>query len=98
MQVKIYQPAKNAMQSGRGKIGLWKLEFERNTAKTIDPLMGWVGQKSTTDQINLFFNSVEEAVTYAEKHGLSYRVIEPKQRIVKPKSYADNFKYNRVTE
>lgn len=98
MQVKIYKPTKNAMQSGLGKTDRWKLEFARNTAKFIDPLMGWVGQNNTIDQVNLFFDTVEEAVAYAEKHGLSYRVIEPKKRAIKPKSYAENFKYDRVKD
>ena len=49
-------------------------------------------------QIKLTFDSKEEAIAYAERNGLPYRVEEPKpatgwRRI---SSYADNFKTNRV--
>lgn len=96
MDVKIYQPAKNAMQSGRGKVSQWKLEYVQRSAKFVEPLMGWVGMRDTTQELNLNFDSEEEAVAYAEKHGLSYQVVRPKMRIVKPKSYADNFKDTRI--
>lgn len=96
MDVKIYQPSKNAMQSGRGKVGRWKLEYVARSPKFVEPLMGWVGMRDTTQELTLFFNSEEEACAYATKHGLSYQIIQPKQRIIKPKSYADNFKSNRI--
>lgn len=96
MDVKIYQPSKNAMQSGRGKTGRWKLEYVERSPKFVEPLMGWVGQRDTTQELTLFFDSEAEAVTYAQKNGLSYQIITPRARIVKPKSYADNFKANRV--
>ena len=37
-----------------------------------------------------------EAVAFADKHGLEYTVIEPHAGIDKPKSYADNFRYDRI--
>jgi len=40
MQVRIYQPAKTAMQSGRGKTQQWLLEFEPARPKGPEPLMG----------------------------------------------------------
>ena len=42
----------------------------------------------------LFFH--DEAVAFADKHGLQYSIIEPHQRRPKVKSYADNFRYDRV--
>ena len=95
-KVKIYQPAKTAMSSGRAKTKKWKLEFDKLHGNFIDPLMGWVGQRDTQQQLNLFFDSQEEAIAYAEEKGLDYRVITPKTKRFRKKSYADNFKYDAV--
>ena len=46
MFAKIYRPARNAMQSGRGKMKNWVLEFSPEMARKPDPLMGWT---STSD-------------------------------------------------
>jgi len=40
--------------------------------------------------------SADEAVAFAERNGLGYRVAEPKERVIRPKSYSDNFRYDRV--
>ncbi|MCK6623508.1 MAG: ETC complex I subunit, partial [Calditrichia bacterium] len=40
MTVRIYRPAKTAMQSGRGLTHDWVLEFEPG-ARRPEPLMGW---------------------------------------------------------
>lgn len=96
MDVRIYQPAKTAMQSGRANTRRWILEFEPDSPKLIDPLMGWIGSRDTRGQVRIKFESKEEAIAFANKHGLSYRVSEPARRMVRPKSYADNFRYDRV--
>jgi hypothetical protein len=95
MNIKIYSPAKNAMQSGFGKTGLWKIAFDQTAPSFIDPLMGWNGMRDTQQELNLQFDSQEEAVAYATKHGYSYSIEQPKQRKIKPKSYAGNFATNR---
>ena len=41
MLARIYQPARTAMQSGQAQTKLWRLEFEPEMAKRIEPLMGW---------------------------------------------------------
>ena len=43
MAARIYQRIKNAMQSGRARVGTWTLEFEPAEAKKPDPLTGWAG-------------------------------------------------------
>jgi hypothetical protein len=95
MQARIYKPAKTAMQSGTAKTKDWLLEYEPPQRVT-DPLMGWVGSRDTRAQLRLSFDTMEEAIAYAEKHGIIYTVIEPKSRTVKPKAYADNFAFNRI--
>ncbi|NJN05729.1 MAG: ETC complex I subunit [Rhodobacteraceae bacterium] len=94
--VNIYRPSKTAMQSGNRKTRQWLLEFEPGAPKLADPLMGWLGSSDTRSQVRLEFDSRESAVTFAERNGLTYRIHEPRARRVHPKSYADNFSYQRV--
>jgi len=96
MQVRIYQPAKTAMQSGRAQTRQWVLEFPPAAPRFADPLMGWTGSTDTQRQVKLKFDTKEEAIAYAEKHGLAYLVEEPQQRALQPKAYADNFKFDRI--
>lgn len=92
----IYQPAKNAMQSGKGKTRVWLLEFVRNTPMTPDALMGWNTMAETVPgQLHLKFQSKEEAIAYAESHGIAFTVREPKVSRVGPKSYAENFSFTK---
>lgn len=94
--VRIYRPAKTAMQSGRGNIKTWLLEFEPTDAKKNEPLMGWSGSRDTRNQLRLRFESKEAALAYAQRNGLIARVTEPTERTIKPKNYADNFAFNRI--
>lgn len=96
MHVRIYQPAKTAMQSGKARTRKWCLAPEDGAPGYVEPLMGWVGMRDTQQQVDLRFDSKEEAIAYAEKKGFSYSVTEPKQRQVAPKAYADNFSYHKV--
>ncbi len=92
---RIYRPAKTAMQSGRAKTQRWVLDYEVATPRTPDPLMGWTSAADTLNQISLKFETLEEAVAYATKRGLDYTIAKPHQAKFKPKSYADNFRYDR---
>ena len=94
--VRIYQPTKTAMQSGRSKLGLWVLEYAPAAAKRADPLMGWIGSKDTSGQVKMRFKTLDDAVAFAKKNDLDYSVTEPKVRKVQPKNYSANFAYDRV--
>lgn len=98
MKVRIYSPPKNAMQSGRANTAAWVLEYELQSARQPEPLMGWVAAEDTLNQTRLKFKTKEEAVAFAEKEGFDYTVIEPHARKVKPQSYIDNFKYRPAEE
>ncbi len=89
-KAKIYIPAKTAMQSGRGKLKNWVLEFITKDP-SINPLMGWETSTDTLEEVTIKFPSKEKAIEYAEKNNISYNVIEPKKREFVIKSYADNF-------
>ena len=97
MLAKIYQPARSAMQSGQGKTRHWVLEFVPADARWIDPLMGWTGSDDMNSQVHLTFESREEAVAYAEGHGIPFEVFEPKMRrhILRQNGYGDNFASGR---
>ncbi|OLP56858.1 NADH-ubiquinone oxidoreductase [Rhizobium rhizosphaerae] len=96
MSAKIYRPAKTAMQSGKAKTHLWILEFDQDVPRTIDPMMGYTSSADTRQQVKLTFDSAEQAVAYAERNGIDYRVIAPKDATRKAVSYSDNFRYNRL--
>ena len=91
MIARIYRPAKNAMQSGNAGTRDWLLEFAPASARKSDPLMGWTQSSDMNGQIKLEFDSRDEAVAYAQAHGLAFQVSETKtpKRIIK--AYADNF-------
>ncbi len=93
---RIYRPAKTAMQSGRRGTRRWVLEYEPATPRSRDPLMGWTSAADTLNQIRLEFDTAEEAKAFADRQGLGYTLIEQHLRTPKAKSYADNFRYDRV--
>jgi hypothetical protein len=94
--VRIYRPARNAMQQGKANTRKWVVEQEQREPKSHDPLMGWISSRDTLSQVKLRFDTKEEAIAYCEKHGLIYRVEEPNEAVIRPKSYAANFAFNRV--
>lgn len=96
MSARIYRPAKGATQSGLARTRLWLLEFDQDSAREIEPLMGWTSSGDTRQQVKLRFDTREEAVAYAEREGIAYRVEEPQQAASRTMSYSDNFKFNRT--
>ena len=94
-KVRIYRPAKTAMQSGTAKTLHWVLEYEPASRREPDPLMGWASAHDTLNEVQLRFASLEEAIQFAAKRGLDYAVSAPHDARFKPKSYAENFRYER---
>jgi hypothetical protein len=94
--VRIYRPAKTAMQSGRGKTKGWVMVFEPTGRSAPDPIMGWNSSADTRRQVTLHFDGKEEAITHARSNGYTYTVHEPKERRAKPRAYADNFATDRL--
>jgi hypothetical protein len=95
MLARIFRPSKTAMQSGKAKTHAWMLEFEPKDARRQDPLMGWTQTGDTSGQVRLAFETKDEAVRYADAHGIAFQLIDPKpaKRIIK--AYADNFAFGR---
>ena len=95
-RARIFRPARTAMQQGQAKTKAWVLEFEPAKALRPDTLMGWAGGGDTNRQVRLRFASQADAAAYCEKHGIAFDVSAEHDRVVKPKSYADNFKWDRI--
>ena len=95
-QARLDKPSRTAMQSGRAKTKAWILEFEPSAAKRPDPLMGWSGSSDTAGQVQLGFETLDEAEAYARRMGIDYAVAEPQAPALKLRAYADNFRYDRV--
>ena len=89
-KVKIFKPAKTAMQSGKRASKKWLLEFDTLDTQ-INPLMGWESSVDTMSEVKLEFSSKDEAINYAKKNNLDYYVIEPEKTKIVKKSYSDNF-------
>ena len=97
MTARIYRPAPNAMQSGKGKSKDWVLVHEQVAARTIEPLMGYTSATDTRQQLKLAFDTLEAAEAYAQKNGIPYSVQPAHDATPKRVSYPDNFRSDRKT-
>ena len=95
MLARIYRPARNAMQSGKANTKEWLLEFEPASARAPDRLMGWTQTGDMNGQVRILFDTREEAVAYAQRHGIAFELMAPKEHKKVPRAYADNFAFTR---
>jgi hypothetical protein len=97
MAARIYRPAPNAMQSGRGNSKQWVLVHEATTPREIEPLMGYTASRDTKTQVKLTFDTLEEAEAYAQRNGIAYTVQPDHEATPKRTVYSDNFRADRKT-
>lgn len=95
-KARIYQPDKNAMQSGKMGMRDWLFEFVPDKPYTVDNLMGWTGMSDMKQEIRLRFPTQEAAIAYANAQRIPYEVYVPNKRRKVRKAYADNFKYDKL--
>ncbi len=93
MKVRIYRPSKTAMQSGRSKSQQWVLEYELESPRRPEPLMGWTSSEDTLNQVRLNFDSPEDALAFAQKKGWDYTLEPFHLQETRPRNYGDNFRY-----
>ena len=86
MPARIFKPAKNAMQQGNATSREWVLEFVPDRPRTIEPLMGWTSSADTRPQVRINFATKEEAIAYATRQGIAFRLEEPQETEVRHKS------------
>jgi hypothetical protein len=89
---RISEIDRRTTQSGRANTGVWLLEFERKEGQRADPLTGWNGSGDTNTQVRLTFRTRDEAIAYADRHGLSYHIVPATPVKLKLQAYADNFR------
>ncbi|XP_058125758.1 NADH dehydrogenase [ubiquinone] iron-sulfur protein 4, mitochondrial [Anopheles ziemanni] len=96
-RVRIFMPAKNAMQSGTDNIHHWSIEFD-NRERWENPLMGWASTGDPLSNMRVEFSSADEAIAHCEKNGWRWFVdkaeVTKKQRV---KNYGINFSWNKRT-
>jgi hypothetical protein len=95
MAARIYKPARTAMQSGTAKTREWVLDYEPEQPREIEPLMGWTSSGDMKSQVRLRFATKDEAIAYAERHGIPYQVFESRTPARRAIAYADNFAFKR---
>lgn len=95
MIARIFRPAQTAMQSGRAGTLRWVLEYEPAQLRP-DPLMGWTSTHDTRQQVKLQFNTLEEAIAYADRHRIAYEIAKPHEHHWHSMSYADNYRSGRL--
>lgn len=95
MLAKIYRPARNAMQSGKGQTKKWLIEFVPSTAARPEALMGWISAADTDRQVRLAFDDKDAAVAFAREHGIPHQLVEAREPKRQIKAYSDNFAFRR---
>lgn len=97
MRARIFRPSKSAMSSGTAKTRHWVLEFVSETAREVDPLMGWTSSSDTQSQVRMRFDSKEAALDYARERGIDAVVQDPHNRKanIRARGYGENFATNR---
>lgn len=97
MSARIFQRPKTATQSGVAGAGNWVLDYAPAMRERNDPLMGWWGSSDMQGQVRLSFDTKEAAVAYAQANGIDFDLeVPPAPKPMKPKAYADNFRYGRT--
>ena len=94
MLAKIYQPSPSAMTSGRAKRH-WVLEFTDKSTGVIDPLTGTTRSTDVRSQLDLKFDTLDEAVAYAKANEIPHQVMQSQTMKRIPRSYAENFAFDR---
>ena len=97
MYARIYRPAKTAMSSGTAKTRDWVLEYAPNSARELDPLMGWTSSDDTQSQVQIRFDTKESAISFAKDRGIEVVILDPHERKknIRPRGYGENFATDR---
>uniref|UniRef100_T1H621 NADH dehydrogenase [ubiquinone] iron-sulfur protein 4, mitochondrial n=1 Tax=Megaselia scalaris TaxID=36166 RepID=T1H621_MEGSC len=96
-RVCISRPAKNSMQSGTNNLDYWKIDFD-NRERWENPLMGWASTGDPLSNMQVEFNSKEEAIAHCEKNGYKWFLEQEEQaKPARVKNYGSNFSWNKRT-
>ncbi|MDA8004908.1 MAG: ETC complex I subunit [Alphaproteobacteria bacterium] len=95
MEVRIYRSGKSVMQSGRAGSERVVVEFAPEAGLVNNDLTGWATMRDTRRQMRLTFESEERAIAWARERGYAYSVGGMRERVVRTRSYDDNFSHRR---
>jgi len=95
-RVRIFMPAKNAMQSGTNNTKKWRLEFDA-WERWDNRLMGWCSTGDPLSNLVVEFSDLEDAIAYCEKHKWNFEVEYPQKLRRLKKSYGENYSWNKRT-
>lgn len=71
---RIFKPSRSVTTSGTARTKGWRFVFDGRSAPFIEPLTGYTGSADALTQVELKFPTLESAIRYAERPGLSYVV------------------------
>ena len=85
------------MSSGTSKTRDWVLEYAPNSARELDPLMGWTSSDDTQSQVQIRFDTKESAISFAKDRGIEVVILDPHERKknIRPRGYGENFATDR---
>jgi len=91
--VRIFQPARNTMQSAGPGVSKWRIDWDTlpSGGRWENRLMGWTSSADYMQATRLHFRSKEDAIHFAEKQGWDYFVQAEHKKRIPPKAYAENF-------
>ncbi len=93
---RIFKPVRGATTSGKARTHGWALHYAPAAPRRVEPLMGWTSSTDMLAQVRLQFPTKEEAIAYAQRNGIDYRVEEPKPKRETTQAYSDNFRSGRT--
>ncbi len=88
VDVRIYKPSRNVMQSASNGEDRWIVTYNKAEKKQVDPIMGWTSSSQVNSQMEMVFESLDEAKKYCNNKKVSYIVIKPQERKVNIHPYA----------
>ena len=92
--VRITVPARNVMQSGTFTNRKYEMTWDTQE-RWENPLMGWGSSADPLSNMNIAFDTAEQAIAFAEKNGWKYYVHEPHKKRRPVKNYGANFHWSR---
>jgi len=95
-RVRIFKPAKNAMQSGTNATQKWRIEFDA-WERWENRLMGWVSTGDPLSNMIVEFSDLEDAIAYCERHKWNFEVEQPQKLRRLKKNYGENYSWNKRT-
>jgi hypothetical protein len=96
--VRIYCQSKSQAQSGLAQTKLWVIEPELQSARTPEPLMGWMAAGDTLSQLRMEFSSQNDAEEFAKSNGWRYIITKDQKRNIVPRNYGQNHVYDASVE